>query len=131
MAKPSKPDLAIQTLISPAGFIEQRYVGRQTLSDLETSVKKLNKYVLKVRQKKRPVLILIDISQVEITFDRQIHVAGIKAMQNIKFTRGAIYGSLSAQVLINTLARVAGVHSKVRAFDTRLDAIKWLQQGGG
>lgn len=118
----------VKTSLNPQGFIEQRYWGKQTTSNIEAGVKELSEYITALRAEKTPILILIDVSEVIIDFDRRIHKAGIKGMNAISFKRGAVYGSLSSQVLINTLALVAGKQHKVQAFVSRDEAIKWLME---
>ncbi len=129
MVKRDKSAGKVKTLLDPAGYIEQSYRGRQTTTDIRDGVKQLDKHSKALRAKKKPVLILIDISDVVIDFDRRIYMAGVEGMRTISFKRGAIYGTLPAQILINTLALVADKQRKIRAFGSRSEAIDWLLGG--
>lgn len=123
----SRVESKVETFVNPAGFVEQSYVGPQTAESIESGIKAIKRCAKKLQDDKKSVLILINTSEVVTNFDRLVHMAGIKGMRSVKFSRGAIYGSLPTQVAVNTLAIVAGLHRKVRAFDERSAAIKWLQ----
>ncbi|MBI5906645.1 hypothetical protein HY857_01185, partial [Candidatus Saccharibacteria bacterium] len=116
-------------ILDPTGFIEQRYSGRQTVTNIRKGIEQLDKHSKALLAKKMPVLILIDISDVVIDFDRRIYMAGVEGMRTVSFKRGAIYGPLPAQILINTLALVADKQRKIRAFGKRSEAVKWLLGG--
>lgn len=119
----------IETFMNPSGFIEQHYIGRQTADSVTASANTLKKLVKTLRAQSQPALILLDISRLKIVFDKKAHAAAIKGLRAVKYDRGAIYGPVSAQVLLNTLSMVAGVQHKVRAFNGRADAVQWLKAG--
>jgi len=123
----SKSTGTVKTFMNPAGFIEVHYIGRQTAESVAESVKVLQKSAKKIHASKRPVLILLDISRLKIVFDQKAHAVAARGLTEVPFERGAIYGPLKAQLLINTLSMVAGVQYKVRAFGDRLEAIEWLR----
>jgi hypothetical protein len=56
----------------------------------------------------------------------EVRKAAAKAVKEIKFDRVALYGPLHLQVILTTLALVAGKRDKVKVFDSRPAAIKWL-----
>jgi hypothetical protein len=56
----------------------------------------------------------------------EVRKAAAKAIKDIKFDRVALYGPLHLQVILTTLALVAGKRDKVKVFDSRAAAIKWL-----
>jgi hypothetical protein len=55
-----------------------------------------------------------------------VRKAAAKAIKEIKFERVALYGPLHLQVILTTLALIAGKRDKVQVFDSRAAAIKWL-----
>jgi hypothetical protein len=56
----------------------------------------------------------------------EVRKEAAKALKNIKFERVALYGPLHLQVILTTLALIAGKRNKVQVFDNRTAAIKWL-----
>jgi hypothetical protein len=79
----------------------------------------------------KPILILEDVSKItkfEFLSPRMANVrkAAAKYTKEINFERAAVYGPLHIQIIITTLALVAGKRNKFRAFDNRSAAIKWL-----
>jgi len=121
----------VETQLSPSGFIEQHYIGPQTADSVQKAIGSLKTYINKLKIEKKPVLILLDMSRLKITFDAQARMAAVKGMREVHYDRGAFYGPLRVLVLINTLAMVSGVQHKVKAFGERLDAIRWLKGNGG
>ncbi len=121
----------VKTFINPAGFIEQNYVGSQTPQEILAAIKLIAHYSKKLQKQEKPVLILVNINQVTSidlshrTFNARL--AGVKAMHTVGFQRAAVCGPLSVQVLVSTLAMVAGTRSKIRVFDNRVDAVRWLR----
>ena len=120
---------SVSTFINPAGFIEQHYIGPQTGVTVAQGVQAVNSEVKKLKKQKRAALVLIDISQVTST-DLSSHTTAVKGMREVPYKRIAIYGPLSLQILLNTLAIVADKYDAVHAFSSRLEAIEWLKQGG-
>jgi hypothetical protein len=117
----------VTTFINPAGFIEQHYIGAQTGPSVTRGVQSLRRLVKKIQSQNKVPLVLIDITLVT-TNDLESHKAAIKGMQEVPFKRVAIYGTLTLQILLNTLAIVADKYETVHAFNNRIDAIKWLRK---
>jgi hypothetical protein len=121
----------IRTVLNPAGFIEQHYVGSQAPQEVHKAIRDLKRFAKKLEESNKAVLILVDVSRVtKIDLGPRMlraRVAGMKTMRALNYKRAAVYGPLPIQVLVNTLALVAGVHDKIRVFDTRLDAVRWLR----
>lgn len=121
----------VYTFLNPAGFVEQDYVGSQIPQDIHNAIKKLEEFAAGLNELDRPVLILVDISRVtKIDLGPKMlraRIAGVKAMRSIGFKKAAVCGPLQIQILVNTLAMVAGVHHKIRVFDNRIDAVRWLR----
>lgn len=121
----------VKTFLNPAGFIDQYYVGAQTPQEILAAIKRLGYYSNKLQKQEKPVLILVDVSRItKIDLSNRTlsaRKAGIKAMRSVKYKRAAVCGPLPIQILVTTLALVAGAHSKVRVFENRLDAVRWLR----
>jgi hypothetical protein len=125
----SKSQGSFEITLNPSGFIEEKYIGHQDELDVISGVSKLNYYSKKLSKQNKPVLILIDLSELGTT-TAQARIEGIKTLRTLTYKRMALYGPLPSQVLANTLAFVAGKQNKVCAFGTRAEAICWLQQAG-
>jgi uncharacterized protein YeeX (DUF496 family) len=123
-----------EIFISPAGFIEQKFTGMQTAQSITDGVKELVKCGRKLFAQKKPVLILIDITEVpKVNMSEQMHQLPkdiVRAMKEEKYDRIAVYGDLAVQVLINTLVLIAGKRRKIRVFPERIDALAWLKAKG-
>jgi fatty acid-binding protein DegV len=116
--------------IHPRGFIEQHYHDGQTPESSLHAIKQLEKSIDKVQAQNKPVLIYIDVSKLKkIDLSRKmlhVRMRAAKAMKDLDFDKAAVCAPLPVQVLVTTLALVAGKSKKVRAFDHRAQAVKWL-----
>jgi len=119
---------SVSTFINPSGFIEQHYIGVQTGKTVTSGVRAAAAAVKKMHGKKKPALMLVDLSQVTST-DLSSHIAAVKGMKEVPFEKIAIYGPLTLQILLNTLAIVADKYAKVHSFATRVEAVEWLRRG--
>jgi len=120
-----------EIFINPGGFIEQRFVGSQNPESVRTAIERLIKQSEKLSSKKGRVLILVDITNIS-----NIDVSGkmsetrgeiVEAMRQAEYDRIAIYGDLAGQVMVNTLVLIAGRRRKIRVFEDRIGALKWLK----
>jgi hypothetical protein len=117
--------------INPSGFIEQHYFGEIDPESVLDGLNQLRAYAKKLNSEDKRVLILEDVSnltKVEFLSPKMSDVrkAAAKAIKEIKFERVALYGPLHLQVILTTLALIAGKRDKVQVFDSRAAAIKWL-----
>jgi hypothetical protein len=117
----------VETFISPAGFLEQKYIGPQTGPSVKNGVKKLDVQSKKIISQNKDVLMLINLDDVTTT-NRAAHLEAVKAMRYLQYKKTAIYGPVRLQVLLNTLTLVAGMQKKIRVFSNRIEAIKWLRE---
>ena len=124
----NKQTKSVTTFINPSGFIEQHYIGAQNGKTVAKGVNAVNLAVKKLRSQHKAALVLVDISQVTTT-NLNSHMAAVKGMREVPFKKIAIYGPLSLQILLNTLAIVADKHDLVHAFSSRIEAIEWLREG--
>jgi hypothetical protein len=117
--------------INPSGFIEQHYFGELDPGSIIDGLNNLKTYSKKLESKNKPVLILEDVSKITKVEFLSPKMAGVRkvaaeTIKEINFTRTALYGPLHLQVILTTLALVAGKRSRVQVFDSRAAAIKWL-----
>jgi malonyl CoA-acyl carrier protein transacylase len=117
--------------INPSGFIEQHYFGELDPKSILDALTQLRTYAKKLNSEDKRVLILEDVSKItKIEFlspkMAEVRKEAAKALKNIKFERVALYGPLHLQVILTTLALIAGKRNKVQVFDNRTAAIKWL-----
>jgi hypothetical protein len=117
--------------INPSGFIEQHYSGVLEPDEILESLKQLRRFSRKLQDNNQPILILGDVSKLkkmEFMSSKMAEVrkAAAATVKDIEFERGAVYGSLRVQVIVSALALVAGKRDKIRVFDNRISAIKWL-----
>jgi fatty acid-binding protein DegV len=116
--------------IHPRGFIEQHYHDGQTPESSMNAIKQLEKYINRLHNQDKAVLIFIDVSKLKKIdlSGKMLHVrlAAAKAMKDQTFNKAAIYGPLPVQVLVTTLALVSGKSKVVKVFDNRAQAVKWL-----
>jgi hypothetical protein len=122
----------VETFIHPAGFVEQHYTGFQTLNSVMSGLRDLEKHVNKVVEDKgKPALVLVDTTGLtKVDLSRRMLGArqkGVALMRDLGFAKAAIYGPLAIQILVNTMAKIAGVNGRIRVFESRVDAIRWLK----
>jgi fatty acid-binding protein DegV len=115
---------------NPSGFIEQHYHDGQTPETSLEAIKQLKSHMKKIRAQSKPVLIYIDITKLKKIdlSSKMLHVraAAVKAMKDCDFDKAAICGPLPVQVLVTTLALVAGKSKKIKVFDNRIQGVEWL-----
>jgi hypothetical protein len=117
--------------INPSGFIEQHFRGTLSPEDIIAALKQLKAHAKKEKSAGNTVLILEDasnITKLDFLSPKMAHVRkeATKAAKEIDFERSAIYGPLPYQVIVTTLAIVSGKRNRIRVFDNRAAAIKWL-----
>ena len=122
----------VETFIHPSGFVEQHYSGFQTINSVLTGLRDLEKNVNKsVKEQGKPALILVDTTGLtKVDLSRRMLGArqkGVQLMRDLNFKKAAIYGPLAIQILVNTMAKIAGVNGRLRVFENRVDAIRWLK----
>jgi hypothetical protein len=124
----------VKTSFNPAGFIEQAYIGSQTPDSIISAAEELIKRAKRLKGKGEKVLILADLSDMaKIDFNDKMaraRKAAIQALAETDYDKLAVYGNAGVQVLVNTLAMIAGERHKIRVFGERIDALKWLKNGG-
>jgi hypothetical protein len=108
------------------GIIEYRPSATPTPESVEGRIKLYNKFGKQLRAQDKPVLILIDATEVAGT-DPEYRKAVMGAMQTIDYDKMALYSHEVNRMYWNTLAIVSDTHKKTRAFEDRLQALEWLK----
>jgi hypothetical protein len=124
----SKSAKSVNTFINPAGLIEQHYVGAHNGITIGVGVREANKQVQKFIKANKPPLMLVNLTEVKST-NIKAHIAAAKGMRAVPFKKIAVYAPHNLQILINTLAIVSDRKKSVKAFDSRFEALEWLQEG--
>ena len=112
--------------------MEQHYTGFQTLNSVLAGLSDLEKNVsTAVKDQGKPALILVDttgLTKVDLTSKMLgVRKKGVQMMKDLDFKKAAIYGPLAIQILVNTMAKIAGVSDRIHVFENRVDAIGWLK----
>jgi predicted glycosyltransferase len=119
---------------NPAGFIEVHFLGEQTPDSVIGAVRELVKWSKKLNNQKQKVLVLADVTEVpKIDISGKMAPArkeAVKAMSDAEYDRIAVYGNVVVQILVNTLALIAGKRQKIKVFSDRTEAVRWLKGGG-
>jgi hypothetical protein len=122
-----------ELFFNPAGFIELHYTGAQTSDSVISASNQLFKKSAKLKSKKEPALILVDVTNVPLTNNHTkmapARKEAVRAISSDDYDRLAVYGSVTVQVVMNTIILIAGKRDKVRVFANREDAVKWLKSG--
>jgi hypothetical protein len=116
---------------NPSGFVEIHFMNEQTPDSVIAAVNELVKWSKKLNAKGEKVLILADVSDVpKIDISGKMAPArkhAVKAMADAKYERIAVYGSVPVQILVSTLALIAGKRQQIKVFSERADAVRWLK----
>lgn len=119
------------TFHNPAGFIEQHFQGIQSAESVIGAIEDLVSRAKALKNKKKTVFILVDLSEVpKIDASSKMSRArqeAVNAMKEADYDKIAVYGDTAIQILVNTLALIAGERDKVRVFASRVEALKWLK----
>jgi hypothetical protein len=116
---------------NPAGFVEIHFMDEQTPESVIAAVRELVSWSKKLNAKQQTVLILADVTEVpKIDISGKMAPArkvAVKAMSDAKYDRIAVYGNVVVQILVNTLALIAGKREQIRVFSNRAEALRWLK----
>lgn len=116
---------------SPGGFIEIYFKGEQTPESVTEAVKDLVKWSKKLEARHQKMLILADVSDVS-----KIDISGrmaparkvaVEAMQDANYEKIAVFGNIAVQIMVNTLALIAGKRQQIKVFPDRMHALRWLK----
>ena len=108
------------------GYIEQIYKGDQNSETVILSVERVNKLIEKLKSEGKPIKVLVNLSQIKNT-DAGSREAAVDALKKWHFDKTALYGgSVFIKNLANLIIRAARKQDKVKIFDERKEAVKWL-----
>ena len=126
-----KKEAKYQVFYNPAGFVEVHFSGEQTSQSVIAAVTALVAWSRKLSAKNQKVLILADVIDVpKIDISSKMAPArkeAVKAMKDAHYDRLAVYGNVAVQIMVNTLALIAGKRQKIRVFSDRTEALRWLK----
>src|SRR3989344_3727014 len=118
--------MARAVFLNKDGYIEQIYKGDQDYDTVTSAVRKVNKLIEKLQSEGRSVKVIVNLSEIGKT-DSGSREAAVYALKSWYFDKTALYGG---NVFINNLAnliiRAARKQKKVKVFNTRREAYKWL-----
>lgn len=130
MGRAKKSD-KYRVFYNPAGFAELQYLGDQTPESVITSTNEIVEMCKKLEKDGKPIKILVGVTQIpNIDVSKKMAKARLNAIQSMATTnydRVAIYGNVTAQIMISTLVLIAGKRSKIKVFSTRAEALGWLK----
>jgi hypothetical protein len=117
--------------LNPIGFIEQHFFGEVSPESALYGLTQLRTFAKKQEADGKKVLILEDTDKLTKIDYLSPKMAGVRknaarAVKDINFERAAIYGSLHVQVIVSTVALIAGKQNRMKVFPSRAAAIKWL-----
>ncbi len=127
MKKVTKQSEKLRTFTNPAGFIELHFSGSQNEDTVMRGIADIQKYAQKRQQQHKDVLILVNLKELTTT-DLGSHKAAVYGMRTLRYKRAAFYGPVHTQVLLNTLSIISGKQNKLKVFENRVEAVKWLKR---
>jgi hypothetical protein len=108
------------------GIIELTLTGHQTKASSQQFQTEINDMVAKRRKAKQKALILVDLSGVT-GHDSDVRDAARETLKN-DYDGLALFGeNVTVRMLANWLIRTTGEGDRVRFFDTKEEALQWLQ----
>ena len=115
-----------EVFLNNSGLIEQIYVGDQTGQTVTQLADKTKEIIQLLLTNKKPVIILVDLSKLgKSTSDSR--KAALEALKNIHYDKVALFGLNSYTKYISSfIIAASGNSSKVKLFDTKQEAKKWL-----
>lgn len=108
------------------GLIYKAYIGDQNGDTIRKLWKTMDKLVKELREKKKPVLILVDLSKLGKTHlsARKIEVEFIRSLD---FDKAAIFGdTLFTRALAKVILAASGMSFKIGFFNTQAEGQRWL-----
>jgi len=109
------------------GFIRATIIGSHEKESAKNIINELNKQLKKMGENG---LVLIDMTKTgRPTYEaRKLHANNIKLHSDL-FKKAALYGASALnKVMANFIIKASGKGKKVKYFNTKDEAIKWLKQ---
>jgi hypothetical protein len=107
-------------------LIHNIYIGNQTGATLMQTHLELDHLTARIRHKGKPVLILVDLSELgKVTLEAR--KVGLILMRDLDFDKAALFGNYYLlQGLVEAISLAAGRKFKVKLFTTKTEAKAWL-----
>jgi len=110
------------------GIIHHVYDGDQTYSILQKDVEKIIDLLKQRRLEKKPAKVLGDYTKIGKA-DSSARQAASEALKNADYDKLALFGTnIFHTVAANLIIIASGKSKKVKVFQTREKAIKWLSE---
>lgn len=112
------------------GIIVITIRGKQTVESSRQLADTLGKMSLSLKQKGKPVLILTNVSGMNISSATRASKQNLRTMmKTIPFDKSAVYGSGTLLAFITYLARITGTNRRIHFFNSKSKAKRWLLVG--
>jgi hypothetical protein len=112
--------------IHPRGYIDLVFTDGQSNDSIIYALKQLKILSKKLAEKKQPILIFVDASHISnVNMGEKMKPARIEAVKTISlinFKKAAVCAPLPVQIIVNTIALVAGKRNKVKVFENQAAA---------
>ena len=118
-----------KVFLDNSGLIEQIYVGNQTGQTITQVANKTKEIIQLLLTNEEPIIVLVDLSKLgKSTSDSR--KAALEALKNTTYDKVALFGlSPYTKYLSSFIIAASGNGSRVKLFDTKQKAKKWLTDG--
>lgn len=109
------------------GFLEQVYIGDQTGEGVDRAIAIATNIIEQLQKDGKPVLIIVDSSKLG-KLSTPTRKSSVEALRSIYYDKVAIFGANAfSKAMVNLIIHASGKRRKVRIFDNRSAAEKWLK----
>jgi hypothetical protein len=112
--------------INREGYIMVKLTGPQTYLTMEGVAKLCRGIADDWHARDKPVLALVDFTEDE-AFNTGTNKAVLEALEDIKYDKVALYGNPKLHDVTSTVLQALGKSAGTKLFDTREEALTWLQ----
>ena len=118
-----------KVFINKSELIEQMYVGDQTGDSVDqTLVKRTNPLIAQLKQRRKRILVLINLTKIG-TPNASARLVAVNALKQLEYEKIAVYtDNLYIKYVAGFVIKASGRFNDVRTFDDRRNAIKWLNE---
>jgi hypothetical protein len=114
--------------IGDDGFIHHVYEGDQTYSIVQSDVEKIIALSAQFRKEKKSVRVLGDYSRIGYA-DSGARKAASEALKEADYDKIALFGTnMFHTVAANLIIIASGKSRKIKVFNSRQNAVKWLKK---
>jgi len=117
-----------RVFLNQEGIIEVHYEGDQTYASVQKVTQKVTALAEELRETGKKVVVINSLEKLG-TSSSGSRSASAEALDLLVYDRIALYGAnLFFKYLANFIIAASGKAQKVRHFDTREEAMKWLKK---